>query len=191
MIESEALTEWLGDRKNRPLEDIARKCNVDPLQFRELASRIYTQCVDVAVSYQSYNENGLTHSKAASNKGVDFLIYVLFRKKYEVFDEKSEEGLMQAEGLKRNDLYDPGIGVIKSSRKKLTEEEMQIVKALYNFYNGYISGNGKGILSCCRFEGFENYDLIPKFMRQNKLMMPKKKEEAQEYLNRLDELVKE
>jgi hypothetical protein len=193
----EAINDWLGDRKNRPLEDIAKRCNVDATEFKKCASEIYTKCVEAAVSYHS--SNGMLHSAAAREKGVDFLTYVMFRGRYKVHEEKGKEGLKHAEGLKRSELYKPEMPVsmelyadvnVATSNKKLSEDETQIVNALYNFYNGIISGDGKGLLSCCKAEKV-NFDLVPKFMGQNKLGMTKDKAEAYQCIKILDELSKE
>lgn len=193
----EAINEWLADRKNRSLEDIARKNSIDSFQFKELVSKIYTQCVDAAINYQKHNENGLSHSGSAREKGVDFLIYVMFRKKYKIHDKKSEEGLVQAEGLKNNELYKREMPVsmelykVQSPKKRLSETEKKIVNALYNFYKGVISGEEIGIFKYCRAEGVKEIDLVPHFMGENKLGMTKDKAQAYQYLKIIDEMLKE
>ena len=184
---NEAITDWLGDRKNKSLEDIARKNNVNAAQFKKEVSELYTKCVDAVISYQSYSENGLSHSGAAKKKGIDFLTYVSFRRKFNVHDEKSRDGLIQAEGLKRDELYNSSI----SPKKKLSEDEKKIVKALHNFYNGLIAGDERGIFSYCRAEGVKELELIPNFMGKNRLGMPKDKAEAYQYIKKLDDMNKE
>ena len=102
-----ALSAWLRDRNETPLEEIAKQYNnLDSIGFKQLVSEIYTRCVNAAIAYHSDKSGELSHGGAAYEHGVDLWVYIYFKTKFEVYHTQGENGLMCAEKLKENELYD-------------------------------------------------------------------------------------
>lgn len=104
-VEFKALARWLEDENNTPLEDIARQDDIDSTKFMQLVSETYTRCVNAAMNFHADKSGELSHAGAAYEAGVELWVYFYFKTKYGVHHSQGEEGLKQAENLKRNKLY--------------------------------------------------------------------------------------
>jgi len=97
-LEERAICEWLSSDVS--IETVAKKYNFDTKNF---ASIYFTRFVDAAIEY--HNDKESTHHFVANNHNIPFCMYTLFFTKFKVDCYPSDEGLLKAQALKKDELY--------------------------------------------------------------------------------------
>jgi hypothetical protein len=185
--EFNAMVEWLEDRRDKSLEEIAKNHGLEPAMFGELVKEAYTRCVHASVAYHSDKTGELSHGGAAEEQGVELWIYLYFQIKYGVYHNIGEEGLRHAQELEKDGLFDPKI-LTPKDEKYIKEHETKIKEALELYYSKFTGvGDGVTFNSACRRNGMNpGYAIM--YMVNKGLGMPDTPEEARVFFKKLQNL---